>query len=147
MVDMPMAGNGASKPDSDLIWTQLNGRKILVVEDDADTRQMIQNALQMQGAQVRTADSAPAALETIATWRPDVLVSDIGLPGEDGYALLRRVRALPAGEGGGIPAIALTAFTQDDDRRAAHEAGFQRHMAKPVSTLQLAAAVALLVDE
>ncbi|HEX8913449.1 MAG TPA: response regulator, partial [Humisphaera sp.] len=83
-----------------------------------------------------------AAVAAVRAARPDVLVSDIGMPGEDGYALIRRVRSLPAAEGAGVPAVALTAFAAAEDRARALGAGFQVHMTKPVEPAELVAAVA-----
>ena len=109
----------------------LRGLRVLLVEDDADGSEAIATVLGVAGAEVRRAGSTAAALEVLATWRPDVLVSDIGLPGEDGYALLRRVRTLEDG-GPRLPAIALTAYAQAEDRIRALTAGFQAHVTKPV---------------
>src|SRR5205809_1881443 len=110
----------------------LRGLRVLLVEDDADGSEAIATVLVVAGAEVRSAGSTAAALEVLATWRPDVLVSDIGLPGEDGYALLRRVRTLEEDGGARLPAIALTAYAQAEDRIRALTAGFQAHVAKPV---------------
>ena len=103
-----------------------------MVEDDADGSEAIATVLGVAGAEVRSAGSTAAALEVLATWRPDVLVSDIGLPGEDGYTLLRRVRALEEEGGARLPAVALTAYAQAEDRIRALTAGFQVHVTKPV---------------
>lgn len=133
--------------DNDIITGRLHGKKILVVEDEADTRQMIGTILQAHGVQVQAVESAAEALRTISSWKPDILVSDIGLPGEDGYSLMRRVRALPSKQGGTIPALALTAFARESDRLTAIEAGFQRYLTKPVSPRQLAATIASLLSD
>jgi CheY-like chemotaxis protein len=93
---------------------------------------------------VETAESAASGLEAVRRVRPDVLVSDIAMPGEDGYALIRRMRALRPGEGGGIPSIALTAYTRTEDRTRALAAGFTTHVGKPVNPQDLVAAVANL---
>jgi CheY-like chemotaxis protein len=93
---------------------------------------------------VITVSSAAEALKALESWRPDVLLSDIGMPGEDGYGLIRRVRALPSERGGRTPAAALTAFARGEDRRHALNAGFQMHVAKPVEVNDLAAVVASL---
>src|SRR5206468_10122553 len=111
---------------------RLRGLRILLVEDDADGSEAIATVLGVAGAEVRSAGSTAAALEVLATWRPDVLVSDIGLPGEDGYTLLRRVRTLEEDGGARLPAIALTAYAQAEDRIRALTAGFQAHVTKPV---------------
>jgi len=110
----------------------LRGLRVLLVEDDADGSEAIATVLVVAGAEVRSAGSTAAALEVLATWRPDVLVSDIGLPGEDGYTLLRRVRALEEEGGARLPAVALTAYAQAEDRIRALTAGFQAHVTKPV---------------
>jgi CheY-like chemotaxis protein len=91
--------------------------------------------------------SADEAFETIRRSRPDVLVSDIGMPGDDGYVLIRRVRALPPEEGGQVRALALTAYARSEDRNRALEAGFHIHIAKPVDPLELTALIAGLVPE
>jgi CheY-like chemotaxis protein len=93
---------------------------------------------------VTTAPSAAEALALIESGRPDVLVSDIGMPGEDGYALIRKVRALGAARGGNVPAIALTAYARAEDRVKAILAGFQHHVVKPVEPGELIAMVASL---
>jgi len=118
----------------------LLGMRILVVDDEPDARQLTAEILGSYAAEVVVAGTAAAALERIRERGVDVLVTDIGLPGEDGYSLLRRVRALPGGSE--IAAIALTAYaTQQDSRRAA-EAGFQRHLSKPIDPLYLVAVLA-----
>lgn len=91
---------------------------------------------------MRTSQCAQDALTVVKTWRPDVLVSDIGMPEEDGYALIRQVRALPPEEGGAVPALALTAYARLEDRRRVFSAGFQMHAAKPVAPAELLALVA-----
>ncbi len=105
---------------------------------------MIQRILGACGATVAQADSVAAALVCLRERKPDVLVSDIGMPGEDGYALIRQVRQLSAEEGGEVPALALTAFARSEDRRRAILSGFQLHMAKPVEPSELIAMVANL---
>jgi signal transduction histidine kinase/CheY-like chemotaxis protein len=120
----------------------LDGLRILVVEDEADTRQFLQHVLERYDAAVRTAASVPDGLLEFEKFRPDVIISDIGMPEEDGYDLLRKVRAFGAERGGQTPAIALTAFARDEDRRRALAAGFQMHVAKPVNPDDLVAAVA-----
>jgi CheY-like chemotaxis protein len=94
---------------------------------------------------VRTAASAAEAMEVFSEWKPDVLVSDIGMPIEDGYALIAKVRALSEEEGGEVPAIALTAFAGVSDKEAALAAGFQQHLGKPVEPVQLAKVVARIL--
>jgi CheY-like chemotaxis protein/anti-sigma regulatory factor (Ser/Thr protein kinase) len=121
---------------------RLGGVRVLVVDDEADTRDLLATALGHAGAQVEPAASAGEALDALRERRPDVLVCDIGMPGVDGYALLGRVRALPPEEGGLVPAVALTAYARADDRRRALAAGYQIHVAKPVDPDELIAVVA-----
>ena len=124
---------------------RLDGLKVLVVDDEADTRELLSVGVGRCGAEVVTAGSAREALEVIEGGRPDLLISDIGMPGEDGYELIRKVRALPAGRGGKIPAIALTAYARTEDRLRALRAGYQSHIAKPVELAELLAVMASLV--
>jgi PAS domain S-box-containing protein len=118
---------------------------VLVVDDEADTREAMAIGLRRHGARVATASSAREAVDALARERPQVLVADIGMAGEDGYALLQKVRALPSERGGATPAIALTGYATQQDRVDALRAGFQMHVSKPVTPAQLAAAVASLV--
>jgi PAS domain S-box-containing protein len=120
--------------------TDLSGMKVLVVDDELDARSLIQRLLQDCKADVITAASVAEALEIIVGETPDVIVSDIGMPGEDGYGLIRRVRALQNGKSG-IPAIALTAYARIEDRVKAINAGFQLHLSKPVEPVELVAMV------
>jgi signal transduction histidine kinase/CheY-like chemotaxis protein len=119
----------------------LHGIQILVVEDDADGRELIAEALIGAGARVECAGSAPEAYARLQAEPPQVLVSDIGMPDEDGYSLLRRIRELPPEQGGDVPAIALTAYARPEDVRRTEEAGFQLYLAKPVTPDRLVAAV------
>ena len=118
----------------------VRGLRVLMVEDEPDTREAIAYMLTQAGAEVRPVDSAEAAMAAIAEWHPDVLVSDIGLPYEDGYALIRRVRALGDPESM-LPAVALTAYAQEQDRVRALAAGYQAFLAKPVQAEELLAAL------
>ena len=120
----------------------LEGVSVLVVEDDADSLELIRAVLERAGARVATATSAAAAFERLTRERPAVLVSDIGMPGESGHELIRKVRRLPPQEGGLTPAAALTAFASSSDRIGLLEAGFQRHLPKPILPAQLVQAVA-----
>ena len=128
----------------DLPYPSLAGLRVLVVDDDAATREVAQAILEPLGADVRLAASAAEALALLVRDRPDALVADIEMPGQDGYALIHSVRALPAHQGGGTPAAALTAFARPEDRWRALDAGFQLHLAKPVEPYGLAIAVAHL---
>jgi PAS domain S-box-containing protein len=123
----------------------LSGVKVLVVDDQADARDLIRRVLTECGADVATAASVDETLAAIEERRPDVLVSDIGMPEVDGYELLQRVRTLGHARGGGLPAIALTAFSRSDDRTRALRAGFLVHVAKPVEPSELVATVASVV--
>jgi PAS domain S-box-containing protein len=123
----------------------LAGVRVLVVDDEADARDLLTVMLQQYGAQVRAAGSTTTALEILKAWLPDVLVSDIGMPGQDGYALIRDVRTLSLEQGGDIPAIALTAYARSEDRLKALRSGFHVHVAKPVEPTELSATIAGLV--
>ena len=122
-------------------------RRILVVDDDADARDLLAQILGQAGADVTVAASADEALDVLRRWRPDVLVSDIGMHGDDGYVLIRKVRALRFEEGGQVRALALTAYARSEDRVLALEAGFHTHIAKPVDPLELTALIAGLAPE
>ena len=122
----------------------LDGLQILLIEDDEDTREVLTLGLTLYGASVTAVSSASAALVALERERPDVILSDIGLPDEDGLALIRRVRRLPPSHGGRVPAVAVTAFTLCDDAEEAARAGFQRHFRKPVETAALFSALAEL---
>jgi PAS domain S-box-containing protein len=121
---------------------RLSGVRVLVVDDEPDTRDLLSIALGHSGAEVEPAGSAVEAIAALRRRRPDVLVCDIGMPGQDGYELLSRVRALPPEEGGLVPAVALTAYARSDDRRKALSAGYQVHLSKPVDPGELIAVVA-----
>ena len=123
----------------------LSGIKVLVVDDQPDARDMIRRVLEDCEADVTTAASAAEAVHAVEAGRPDVLVSDIGMPDVDGYELLRRIRALGSPSGGHLPAIALTAFARSEDRTRALRAGFLAHVAKPVEPSELLATVASMV--
>jgi PAS domain S-box-containing protein len=122
----------------------LQGLRVLAVDDEADTREMIRAVLEHCKMEVFTAASAAEALEAIGRSRPDVLLSDLGMPGEDGYALIAKVRALPAARGGQIPAAALTAYVRGEDRVKVLSSGFQLHVSKPLEPNELVAVVANL---
>jgi signal transduction histidine kinase/ActR/RegA family two-component response regulator len=122
----------------------LTGLRVLVVDDEADTRGLLRKMLEECGSEVATAGSATEALEAIARSKPDVLISDIGMPEEDGYQLIGKMRALEAGLADRIPAIALTAYARVEDRVRALNAGFQVHVTKPIEPAELIAVVASL---
>jgi signal transduction histidine kinase len=122
----------------------LAGVRVVVVEDEADTRELLAVALQQCGAEVAAFGSVPEALAAFDRAVPDVLLSDIGVPGEDGYSLIRKVRAREPALGGNVPAAALTAYARAEDRLRALEAGYQTHLAKPIDPAELIATVARL---
>jgi PAS domain S-box-containing protein len=122
----------------------LTGLRVLVVDDEADVRQWITAVLEECGAEVSAFSSTGEALEALKELHPDVLISDIGMPGEDGYALIRKIRKLEPELGGGIPAVALTGYARVEDYKEALAAGFQLHVAKPVRAAELIAVVASL---
>jgi PAS domain S-box-containing protein len=122
----------------------LQGLRVLAVDDEADTREMIRAVLEHCKMEVVTATSASEALEALVQSHPDVLISDLGMPGEDGYALIAKVRALPAERGGLIPAAALTAYVRAEDRVRVLRSGFQLHVPKPLEPNELVAVVANL---
>jgi PAS domain S-box-containing protein len=122
----------------------LAGVRVLVVDDERDAREIISVILGEAGAEMATASSTREALDLVERWKPDVLISDIGMPGESGYDLIRKVRALPAGKGGQTPAIALTAYARVEDRLKILSAGFQMHVPKPIEPMELATVVASL---
>ena len=116
-----------------------------VVDDERDTCDTIGAVLEAEGAEVRTCLSAREALQLLDAWVPDILVSDIAMPGEDGYTLIRKIRTRKAEEGGRMLAVALTAYGSKDDRTRALSAGFQIHVGKPVEPDQLVGIVASVV--
>jgi CheY-like chemotaxis protein len=120
----------------------LEGLRVLIVDDEADTRELVQEVLVRNGAEVRASESAAAALQTLAAWHPDLLVSDIGMPDEDGYALIKQVRSLDDRQDGQIPAVALTAYAGIEAHQRALAAGFQMHLAKPIEPKELISTVA-----
>jgi PAS domain S-box-containing protein len=122
----------------------LEGLRLLVVDDERDFRELVSVMLGRYGAVVKAAASAGEALVAVENWKPDVLVADIGMRDEDGYGLIRKVRALSSERGGSTPALALTAYTRTEDRLRALSAGYQIHLAKPITGPELATAVANL---
>lgn len=136
------AGSAISAPPA-----ILKALRVLVVDDEADARELLTIALTQSGAEVRAAATVRAALDILGQWKPNVMVSDIGMPGEDGYDLIRTVRALESERGGTIPALALTGYASAEDAERARVAGYETHMAKPVAPSDLVMAVASLVEE
>jgi CheY-like chemotaxis protein len=129
--------------EADVSPSLLSGLKVLAVDDQQDTRELIIVALMRYGADVRAADSASAALQAIAEWRPNVIVSDIGLPEMDGYDFMRELRNIE-GDGRRIPAIALTGYAGAVDESKALNAGYELHFSKPINLHELAHAIARL---
>jgi PAS domain S-box-containing protein len=136
----PEGGRASSETRS----PSLHGLEVLVVEDDEDSRFLLHAMLEQAGATVRSAVSAAQGLALLQERRPDVLVSDIGMADRSGYDLVAQVRELSVAEGGLVPAIALTAYARPEDRMRALSSGFQIHLAKPVQSVELVAAVAAL---
>jgi signal transduction histidine kinase/ActR/RegA family two-component response regulator len=122
----------------------LEGLRVLLVDDERETREIISTVIERTGAEVKTCTSAREALAELAAWRPDVILSDIGMPDEDGYSFIGQVRALPHNEGGATPAAALTAYAREEDRKQALAAGYQMHIAKPIGAGQLVTMIAKL---
>jgi PAS domain S-box-containing protein len=123
---------------------RLDGLKILAVDDEEDTRELLRVTLTKCGAEVTTAGSVREALELFREQRPDLLISDIGMPEEDGYELIQRIRELPEDAGGALPAVALTAYARAEDRLRVLRSGYQMHVAKPVEIAELVAIIASL---
>jgi PAS domain S-box-containing protein len=124
---------------------ELTGVRVLLVDDDPDTLGMLNVTLEQSNAEVKTAASTAEALELMERWMPDVLVSDIGMPGEDGYELIRKIRDKGPNRGGKIPAVALTAFAGEIDRNRILTAGFNKHISKPVEPQDLLVLIAGLL--
>jgi CheY-like chemotaxis protein len=123
---------------------ELEGLHVLVVDDEEDGRLLVTTVLEKCGAETTAVDSASAAFEALQKKRYDILISDIGMPDEDGYSLIRKVRRLSPDEGGQIPAAALTAYARVEDRMKVLRAGFQIHLPKPVEPAELIAVIASL---
>ena len=122
----------------------LSGLRVLVVDDESDTRELLAAILTQCEAEVQSAASAVEALDRLSEWMPDVLISDIGMPEMNGYSFIKQVRALKADQGGRIPAVALTAYASVEDRVRALAAGYQIHVPKPVEPAELATVIASL---
>jgi CheY-like chemotaxis protein len=134
----------AAGPPRTLTTLPLQGLTVLVVDDQEDARELMRLLLRRCGANVVAAESTAAALEALDHCRPDVMLSDIEMPGEDGYSLIRKVRARSPERGGRVPAAALTAYARTEDRVRSLRAGFHRHVPKPVQPDELAEIVASL---
>jgi PAS domain S-box-containing protein len=125
--------------------SELQGKKVLVVDDDEDARNLVATVLTSCGCEVSTASSVGEAMVRFDDMKPDVVVSDIGMPNEDGFELIKRIRARPAERGGRVPAAALTAYARAEDRKKVLAAGFVTHVVKPVDPSELVAVIASLV--
>jgi PAS domain S-box-containing protein len=145
-VRVPQASSPSTVPPLDEVRFPdvLRGLHVLVVDDEPDARELVQVVLERGGATVTLASTGAQALECIGERKPDVIVSDIGIPDEDGYVFIRKLRALPPEAGGRIPAVALTAYARAEDRRKALVAGFQNHAGKPIEPHELVIVVANL---
>ena len=132
-----------SNADDDL---KLRGLRVLIVDDEADARELLEVILLQFGAEVKVATSARHALEVLADWKPDAIVSDVGMPDEDGYSLIQQVRTLEPERGGLTPAIALTGYGRPEDRLQLLAAGYQVHLSKPVELMQLVNSIAKLTS-
>jgi PAS domain S-box-containing protein len=138
----PTRANGESTRDFERL--SLEGAKILVIDDEPDARELIRRLLADRGATVFVAESADRGFELLQSEKPDLVLSDVGMPDKDGYEFIRAVRKLPRDQGGRTPAVALTAFARSEDRTRAMMAGYQVHLAKPVEAEELIATVATL---
>jgi PAS domain S-box-containing protein len=137
----PEDGSGSTERSMERM-PDLRGVRVLVVDDEADTRELLREVLEQCGAEVRDAGSSGQAFEVVTAWAPGVIVSDIGMPGEDGYAFIQRVRQWERTSGLRIPAVALTAYARSEDRIRALLAGYQVHVAKPIEPVEFALVVA-----
>ncbi len=142
-MQVPMVGEDTAALENP---PRLDGLQVLVVDDEADVREWISTVLTESGAQVIAVGSVGEALAALEQLRPDVLVSDIGMPDEDGYTFIRKVRELGSEMGGRIPAVALTGYAREEDYRQAKAAGFQLHIAKPIKAAELVAVVKSLAE-
>ena len=141
-----MRPEDASKKTTDETPRSLQGRRVLVVEDDSDTLQIMQFVLERHGAHVMPADSVPAALDRIESSPPEVVVADIGMRGLNGYALISEIREMDAALGRHTPAIAVTGFATPQDRETAAAAGFEAYITKPFDPHVLIDTVAQLIQ-
>jgi len=156
-VVLPAANVNASRPsllpDPDAeepsagFHVDLGGRRVLAVDDEPDARALIRRLLEDRNANVVVAASVAEALVLFEQHRPDLLISDIGMPDEDGYSLIKKVRTLPKEQGGDVPAVAVTAYARPEDGQRALLAGFQHHMAKPIEPIELLKVIAALAND
>ena len=150
MADLLFSANPAaleaSIVESEGLLRSLGGTRVLIVDDDAEMRDVLTALLGAAGAEVRAAGSAAEARATLASWWPSVLLSDIGMPGEDGYELIRTVRGSADRRGRVLPAAAITAHVEEEERRRAFAAGYQAHLPKPVDPSALIGLIARLAQ-
>jgi CheY-like chemotaxis protein len=151
-VQRAVANNGAIVVSAGMIrhpreQHRINDLRVLVVDDDLATQEAISEVLREMGAEVKVAHSAAEAMTAVVEFHPQLLLCDIAMPGEDGYAFIRRLRALGVDGSSSIPALALTALATDDDRQRSLAAGFQMHLTKPVDIERLADAVVELAGQ
>jgi two-component system CheB/CheR fusion protein len=142
LTSIERAAKAVARGGPDLEDGRLDGLSVLVVDDDADVRDALAGVLERSGAKVRAAAGTGEAMTAMRESVPDVLVSDLGMPGDDGYELMRQVRLLPPGAGGTLPALAVSAYARESDLRKALAAGFRVHLAKPVAAAELVHEVA-----
>jgi PAS domain S-box-containing protein len=155
IVTLPLAGEAEGPPRGPIAERMPGGQvpqtalgiRVLVVEDDIETRDILAAILERAGFSYRVATRASEALSVLDDWQPDVIVSDIGMPDMDGYAFARQLRARTAAQGGHIPALALSAFARAEDRELALRSGYQAHIAKPVEPADLVRAIATLTGD
>ena len=137
-MELESEGNGLPAGFSEL----LDGLRIFVVDDELDSRELITAILTRCGSEVRCSESAAEAIKAFRAWKPDLLVSDIGMPKEDGYSLIQKLRKMRSKWAREIPAVALTAYATVEDRARALDAGFQVHVAKPIDPEALVRSIA-----
>ncbi|MDX6611712.1 MAG: hypothetical protein QOD75_898, partial [Blastocatellia bacterium] len=156
-VSLPVAADGATPAVTDTAATAtgdgvlpsdlseiLHDVRILVVDDEADSRELMTTILTRCGAEVTSCESAAEAIEAFRTWKPDLLISDIGMPNEDGYTLIKKLRKIRSKRARELPAVALTAYATNDDRARTLAAGFQQHIAKPIDPEKLVRSIAAI---
>jgi two-component system CheB/CheR fusion protein len=146
----PNGGNPVLLPQAETVGPpdrhNVKGLRVLIVDDDVGTREAVADVLKEMGATVEVAGSTAEAMGVVGKFHPQVLLCDVAMPGEDGYAFIRRLRSLGADGAGGTPALALTALATEDDRRRSLAAGFQLHLTKPVDIRRLSEAVVELAN-
>ncbi len=140
-VETTMQKTDEWSPQQDI---DLAGMRILIVDDEPDARDLLEILLTQHGATIQAAASATEALAAMTAFQPELLISDIGMPGMDGYKLIQQIRTLPTEQGGNIPAIALTAYAREADSQQALASGYQQHIAKPLDLDKLLQTIVLL---